>query len=810
MKFLLLTLFALIITQLSAQSNNVGNLIATIVNEDNLGIEDVSLSLLFAKDSAIAKIALSDKQGVASFEGLKYDEYILSVSKIGYEKYLSHKISLDVTHNDIKLPEISLHKSAKELSEVNVVYKKPLIERQLDKLVVNVENSILAAGSSILEVLQRSPGVIVNQETSINLKGKQGVIVMIDGKTSPLTGADLINYLKSIPAANIDKIEIISNPSARYDAAGNAGIINIRFKKDQRQGLNGSLTLSNTQGFYYKYTLATNLNFRKNKWNVFGSYSYSEPKGYTRFYINRKFFDENHNLASVFDQTSFIKQPIKSQNTKLGVDYYMDKSTVIGLLFNANWFMNNRDGFTNALVTSPENILQYTTKTDNTLNEDRFNGFGNFNFKHSFDSLGTELTLDADYGKYRASSFQNFIVKVYDPENMPSSESILKTDQQGKINVRSLKADFVHPLKSMAKIEGGVKTSLVKTDNDIKFFNVVNELTSLDTSKSNHFIYDETINAAYVSYGKSYKQSEFQMGLRLEHTITNGEQITTGEKFSRSYLYLFPSLFVNHKLSETSQMAFSYSRRIDRPDYRQLNPFKIFVDPYTYVVGDPTLHPVLSNTFELSYTFKNKYIASLGYTMSKDVITDVFIQDDITKISYQTPANLQNFDQLTLSTIIPINFKKWLNTNIGADFFWNNYTSKFQGGDLLHKNFSCYINLSNSISLGDNGWSAEVSANYQSKLVWGLFLIDDLGEISIGIQKSSKNKMSSIKLSLNDIFQTNRIAVIVNYQNQDFHTLRTWDARSISLSYTQRFGSKTVAQARKRISGVEEEKKRAS
>jgi len=679
----------------------------------------------------------------------------------------------------------------------------------LDKLIVNVENSILAAGSSILEVLERSPGVVVNQETSISLKGKQGVIVMIDGKPSPLSEPDLINYLKSIPAANIDKIEIITNPSARYDAAGNAGIINIKFKKDQRQGLNGSVSLSMTQGFYNKYTGSTNLNFRKKKWNLFGNYSYSEPKGYTKFYINRKFFDAQHQVVSVFDQTSFIKQPIISQNTKLGLDYYATKNTVIGVLFNANWFSNNRDGFTNALITNPDGSLQYTTQTKNVLNENRFNGFGNINFKHTFDTTGTELTVDGDYGSYNARSFQDFVITYYDPQNNPTSANTLKTDQQGDINVRSFKADFVMPLKNQVKLEAGIKTSFVKTDNDIRFFNILNEEVELDTSKSNHFIYDETIHAAYVSYGKTFKKTDYLVGLRLEQTNTNGEQITTGEKFSRSYLYLFPSIFINHKISDNHQISLSYSRRIDRPDYRQLNPFKIFVDPYTYVVGDPTLQAVLSNSFELSYTFKNKYIASLAYTSSKDVITDVFIQDDVTKVSYQIPANLQNFDQFTLSTIVPVSVGKWLNTNISADFFWNKYTSKFLGGDLLNQNVACYINVSNSFSIGKNGWSAELSGSYQSKLAWGLFLIDDLGQVSIGVQKTSKDKMSTIKLALSDIFLTNRINVIVNYQNQDFHTNRTWDARTIALSYTQRFGSKNIAQARRRTSGVEDEKKRA-
>lgn len=801
-----LILFA---SSIIAQSDR-GVIHVSLSSTDNEPMDDAYLSLLNSKDSSIAKIEIAEKNGTATIEEIKNGQYFLSITKPGYDKYLSQTIIIDREHQNIDLPKIELVKKSHALDEVNITYKKPLIERQFDKLIVNVENSILAAGSTALEVLERSPGVIVNQETSILLKSKNGVIIQIDGKPSPLSGLELINYLKSIPASNLDKIEIITNPSARYDAAGNAGIINIKFKKDQRQGLNGSITLSDGQGVYNKPTASTNLNFRKNKWNLFGSYSFSKPQGYTHFYINRKFFNSEHLVESIFDQTSYIKQPMQSYTGRFGVDFYASKSTVIGVLFNTNWFKLKREGSTNALITDNNNILQYSSRTDNILDEKRFNGFGNFNFKHTFDTTGTELTVDADHGMYSGKIDQNFTVRYYDTTGFKTSENLVRTDQDGKITVSSVKADFVHPLKHDSKYEAGFKSSFVKTDNDVKFFNIINQTELLDTNTSNHFIYDENINAAYLSYSKSFKKYDFQFGLRAEQTVTNGDQITTGERFSRSYIYLFPSIFINHKITQNYQLSLSYSRRIDRPDYRQLNPFKVFTDPpYTYVVGDPALKPVLSNSFEMGFTFKDKYMATLSYVQSIDAITDVFIQNDQTKVSYQTPANLQNFDQVTLSLIIPFNIKKWMNSTLSADGFWNKYTSKFEGGDLLNQNFACYLNLQNSFTLGNNGWSAELSANYQSELAWGLFLIDDLGQVNIGVQKTSKDKMSTIKLSLTDIFLTNRINVIVKYQNQDFHTNRTWDARVLSLSYTQRFGNNKVAQARKRNTGVEEEKKRA-
>ncbi len=348
----------------------------------------------------------------------------------------------------------------------------------------------------------------------------------------------------------------------------------------------------------------------------------------------------------------------------------------------------------------------------------------------------------------------------------------------------------------------------METDNDIQFFNEINGVNELDLNLSNHFIYKENINAAYLNYARSFARMDIQAGLRLEQTRTQGNQISTGEEFERKYAYLFPSIFVNRKLSENHLLSFSYSRRIDRPDYRQLNPFRIFVDSYTYVVGDPSLKPVLSNSFELSHTLQQKYSLTLSYVQSKEVITDVFVQDDSTKISYQIPANLQNFEQISLGASVPFSIGKWMNSSINGSIYYNRYTSLFQRGQLLNTSVSWDMNVNNAFALG-KGWSAELSGMYQSRMAWGLFIIRDLAQISAGLQKTSANKLSTLKLSMSDIFYTNHIAVIVQYQNQDWYTDRTWDSKVVTLSYVQRFGKNTVQQARRRTSGIEDEKKRA-
>jgi iron complex outermembrane recepter protein len=793
---------------LFAQTKPTGNIKGTVLDAAQKPLEFITVTLHRAKDSVLTKGAITTEKGDFELENITFGRYFLRISQIGFEKYSSAVVEIGENTPSVILAKINLQAASNTLGTVTVEARKPFVERKLDRLIVNVENSIVSAGSSILEVLERSPNVFVNQESSINLKGRSGVIVMFDGKPTPLAGTDLIQYLKSIPSANIEKIELITNPSARYDAAGNVGIIDIKFKKDKRLGYNGSVTVSDGQGFYNKLNASTNMNYRTKTWNLYGSYAAALSKTFTRFYINRKFFNDKGNLESTFDQTSFIEQPFKSHTPRLGLDYFASKKTVVGVLVNAFQRNNRRDGFTNSIITNAANQLLYTTETDIRLNSKDFNLFANANLKHTFDSTGRELTMDLDWGKFRDNTLQDIRTDNLNPVRLPLSKSLLETDQLGTISVKSAKADYTQPMKNKAKLEAGAKISFVQADSDLKFYDILDSRRQLDKTRSNHFIYDENVNAAYLNYAQEFKTFDFQAGLRMEHTVTNGEQVTTGEKFNRDYVSWFPSAVVNRKLSANHQLTLSYSRRIDRPNYRQLNPFRVFVDPYTYVVGDPKLKPVFTNSFELSHTFKGRFITELSYARSKDVITDVFVQDDVTRISNQIPANLQDLEYLTVSVNMPFSVKKWLNGNINGAVYWNKYTSPLQGGTLVNENTATQIQMQNSIGLG-KGWTAELTGSYQSRMAWGLFIIKDLGQLTAGIQKTSTDKLTTYRFNISDLFYTNRVAVVVDYQNMDFFTNRTWDSRVATLSVSHRFGKQTVQQARRRNSGVEDEKRRA-
>lgn len=785
-----------------------GKINGIVSTEKKIQVEFANVTLHRANDSVFVKASITDEKGNFELDNLSEGNYYFKVTHASFENYKSSNFSLSAENSALRFDEIIIKQNPNTLNEVVITKEKQFIERKLDKIVINVENSIVSAGNTVLDVLERSPSVMVNQESSINLKGKSGVIVMIDGKPSPLSGTDLIVYLKSVPAANIQTIEIITNPSAKYDAAGNAGIINIKFKKDQKQGFNGSVTLNYGQGVYKKPSGSVNMNYREKKWNFFGSHSYANPRNFGQFFINRKFFDDSHNVTSNFEQNSLTKVPAINNNSRVGVDFYANDKTVFGVLANGNWNNNDRYANTDAIITNPDGTLNYTTQTSILSDESRFNGFANLNFKHSFNTSGKELTADIDYGKFNAKSLQDIHNINANPDETVISDTRIATNQTGIITVKSIKTDYAHPFSDKMKIEVGLKSSLITSDNDVKFYDIENGEPIQDDTKSNHFIYEENINAAYSSFSREFDKWDFQAGLRLEHTKTNGKQLATGEQFSRNYATLFPNVVVNRKFSENNALSFSYAKRIDRPTYRQLNPFRIFVDSYTYVVGDPTLNSVITHSFELNHTFKGKYITTLSYTRSKESITDIFVQDDDTRISYQIPANIQDYEQFNLGIYIPIKYKKILSSTLSGSVYLNKYSSPLQGGSLQQDFTSWDMNMTNNFTIG-KGWSAELSGFYQSRMVWGLFYIKNLAQISTGIQKVSNDKNSIIKLNVSDIFLTNHIAVDVQYQNQDFYTDRTWDSRVVTLSYTYRFGKNTVSKARQRTTGVEEEKRRA-
>lgn len=802
-------LLAACITSLNVIARE-GNVSGKIKDNEGKSLATANVVLLKAADSTLVKAGLSDEQGAFSFDAVPDGNYILRVTLIGYEKYASEKIN--ITGSDVTVKDIALSRKANALKEVSVTAQKPLIEIKADKLIVNVQNSVINAGATVLEVLSRSPGVRVDQNDNISLKGKQGVNVMIDGRQSVLSGSDLANLLKSMPSSSVDQIEIISNPSARYDAAGTAGIINIKTRKDKRMGMNGTANVFYAQGVYPKMGGGFNINYRNKKFIVNANYNYSYRNGFNHLTLYRS-FSENGRFQNAYDQDNMSKFGFQMNNAGLSVDYSLSKKTTIGVLASTN--INNYDvnGKNFSKILGPDYNLQSYFTTNNHSENTNNNYSGNVNLRHKFDSSGKELTVDLDYGNYSSGRDQKFTTRYLTAQGYDYLPNyLLIGDLSGLTTIRSLKADYVHPLTNKLNIEGGIKLSYVTQDNDVQFYDRSNGGNIFDTTKSNHFIYRENINAAYINTTKDWDKWSTQIGLRAEQTVAKGEQKINAQSFDRNYTQIFPSLAVQRHINTNNDLGVTFSRRINRPNYEQLNPFKYYLDPSTYKAGYPFLMPELVYNIELSHTFKQRFVTTLFYSYLTDPITEVIQPSDDTnqkRVTVQTNKNLTSQVFYDLSGSYQFQFFKW----------WSNYThfncyySKFKGNiansPLNTGRVTIDLNTTNSFLL-PNDWAAELGLFYQTKQVHGYMTIEPLWSLSAGIQKNLFQKRVNIRLNATDIFWRSypRATSVYNNYTESFTAQR--ETRQVNLAFTYRFGKRTVAPVQRRSSGAEDEKRRAA
>ncbi|MDQ2864199.1 MAG: TonB-dependent receptor, partial [Bacteroidota bacterium] len=589
-KLTFLAIFFIFSSKLLMAQVDPGKIFGTIVNGcDQKVINAATISLFKAKDSSLVKISLADKDGNFLFENIALGKYYLLVTSVGREQVYSPVLEVRSDHPGVNAGKLQLQENVKTLNEVNVAVaiKKPFIERKIDRTIINVDASITNAGTTALEVLEKAPGVTVDKDGNVSLKGKAGVMVMMDGRPSYLSGQDLANLLKNMPSNSIDQIEIMTNPSAKYDAAGNSGIINIKTKKNKVKGLNGSLIAGISQSTYTKTNNSVNLNYRTGKFNLFGNVNYSYWKGYNKLYIHRNFRNEvTKNLETVFDQNSQMVHTSTYQNVKAGLDFYANKKTTTGIVVSGFLNPNKNKGLNTTLLQDADQVTDSIVVADNTDKGRSNNVSVNVNLRHVYDTTGKEFSIDADYLTYYQTKDQFLVNQYLDPNyNVMRPQSELKGTLPSNINIYSAKTDWVLPITKSSKIETGLKTSYVTTDNNALYQNNTLSGYITDLGKTNHFVYKENVNAVYVNYSTQIKKFGFQGGLRAENTNAKGHQVGDSTRadsaFTKNYTNLFPTVYVSYEANNKNTFSVNYGRRIDRPDYGDLNPFYYFLDEYT-------------------------------------------------------------------------------------------------------------------------------------------------------------------------------------------------------------------------------------
>ncbi|WP_291130479.1 outer membrane beta-barrel family protein [Flavobacterium sp. UBA7682] len=738
------------------------------------------------------------------FENVSKGTYFIKIVAHGKTKHLGNPFE---AKSNLILQSIIIRADENLLDEVVITKSKPYIERQQGKMILNVDSNIGSTGSSVFEVLEKAPGINVDNNDNISLRGKNGILVQIDGKPTPMTGSNLANYLRGIPSGSIDKIEFITNPSAKYDAAG-ASIINIKMKKDKKIGVNGSISSSYGQGKYAKNNNNLSLNYRDKKVNLFGNYSFVYREGLNDLQLDRKFYEDGI-FTGAYEQDNFLRMNFRNHLARVGADFYANKKHTFGIIVNNISNKFNPTGSNRSDVFDETDNLASRFQTKNRSRDHWHNHSVNFNHKFVIDTLGTELTTDFDYANYGNKTQQNFTTRYFNLNNSEFQDPyLLYGDIKGDLKIYALKSDYVTVLKNNIKLETGVKSSYVKADNNLAFYDKSSGVPVFDPTKSNHFIYEENINAAYVITSKEFKKWSFNIGLRVENTNITGKQLVDNTSFKNSYTQLFPNAVFSYTLNEKNSLELNYSRRISRPSYDQLNPFKFFLDPTTYKEGNPYLLPQSTHSIELTHVLKQKIFTTLNFSRTTDNITEVIApSEDDQQLTIQTNKNLNTVDIVGLFAIVPLEINKWWNVNNSLNFYYGYYSGTVANTTIKNEgNFTCNFNSTNSFKLG-NGFTAEWTGNYRAREVYAFMDVDPIWFMNIGCQKKFKNN-SVLRFALNDVFYTNKTTASTAFTDykENFKVAR--DTRVATISYTYNFGKNNGPQ-RRRTGGADDIKQRA-
>lgn len=812
-KSTILTISLLIFTTFAFAQGPAGSIKGSITDGgDQKIIDAATVSLFNAKDSVLVKINLADKEGHFVFEQVPYGKYYLLATSTGHLKTYSPVLTVKDA-SEVSAGVLKLKDNTKTLKEVKVEFKKPFIERKIDRTVINVDASITNAGTTALEVLEKAPGVTVDKDGNVSLKGKQGVMIMLDGRPSYLSGQELANLLKNMPSSSIDQIEIMTNPSAKYDAAGNSGVINIKTKKNKLKGMNGSVSSTILQSIYTKTNNSFNINYRTGKINLFGNYSNSFWQSKQELYILRKFRNANtKEIETIFDQNSVMKRSSQYQNLKVGMDFYANKKTTLGIVVSGYVNPSKENNLNQTDLNNSSNQIDSIVIANNT-DKGKSNNFAtNLNLRHVFDSTGKEFTVDIDYLNYYQTSDQFLVNNFLNPDyTIRKDPNQLKGNLPSKVNIYSAKTDFTFPLKNTAKIETGLKSSYVTTDNDALYQNNTPSGYITDEGKTNHFIYKENINAVYVNFSQQIKKWGFQAGLRAENTNSKGHQAGNSSHpdsvFTKEYTNLFPTAYVSFAADKKNTFSINYGRRIDRPDYQDLNPFYYFLDEYTYQVGNTLLQPQFSDNFELSHTYNGFLTTTLNYSQIHHVFTEVLKQITSERKTFQTKENIASKSNVGLAVSAHFPVAKFWSTNLYSSVSHDTYNGQLSGGILKVENTTFLANINNQLQF-NNGWSAEFSGFYRSRGIEGQIVINPLWRLDAGVQKQILKKKGSLKLSIRDIFNSQNFSGSVNYQDIDAYIKNTRDSRVASLTFSYRFGKPMQNQQRRRTGSASDEQSR--
>lgn len=772
----------LLASEVSAQTTSDGELIVVVEDSIKKPVAFATVELFNIRDSSLIKAQSTDSAGKVLFNKMAAGNYYCRISLVNYKiRYIPF------TYPDQRILNVQLQAKSSILEEVTVEARKPLFQQLKDKLLINVEAGITNAGTTVMEVLEKSPGVSIDRDGNIQLNGRQGVLVLIDGRQTYTSGSDLVNMLSGMNAQQVEQIEIMDNPSSKYDAAGNAGIINLKTKKSRQKGFNGSISTSFGQGRYPKSNNSLQLNYRNGNLNYFFTYSLNASEYITDLYALRSYYKEDgKTIEALLEQPTFIKGTSYTHTLRTGFDYSINKKSTAGISLSG--MQLKRDGNSTGIAEwmNEEHVTDSLIDTRGVSRNTLQNGGLNVNFRHSFNA-STELTANIDALTYRIGNNQYF-------ENVLKGANgyteAIRGELPGWLHIYSGKADYTARYAEGWNWATGWKSAHITTNNRAEYFYKNGGEWQEDLGRTNHFLYSETIHALYGNIEKQWNRLTLQGGLRFEHTGYEADQLGNASRkdssFSRRYSSVFPSVLISYDTDSLNSFTFSAGRRIDRPVFQKLNPFVFVINKYTNQTGNPFFLPQYTWNLELTHSFKEMINTTVSYSATRNYFSQIFLSDSTGIMTY-TEGNLGKMNAISVNINGQIPLFPWWSLSATANvthkkidgFLWKAYSASIT---------QMQLNINNQLSF-NRGWSAEISGFYNTRSQYDLQeVLDPTGQLSVGIGKQVLKNKGTIKLSLRDIFYTQAMEgwTVFQQAGEYFKLLR--DSRVCTLAFTYRFG----------------------
>lgn len=763
--FIFLTLFIYLLGISNLAAKEISRISGKVVDQKGLAVAYANVALISVQTGGLVDGAVSDEEGNFLIESVKTSSVKLVISSIGFKQFESEVFELTPSL-DKNMGSLTIEDEMTGLEEVTVKATRPEIIIEADKTIVNVEGTVMAEGSNAFDVIGRSPGVYVDQDGNIILNGRSGVTVMINDRPTYMSAVDLSNFLRAMPAENIKSIEVINNPSSRFDAEGSAGVINIRLKKNTVDGMFGNVQLGGQYNGLWAPISGISLNVKKGKWSTNANLNYNHYANINELEIERNFTFEDG--TSNFNQESEITQRNKNLFFNGSTNYEINENQNIGLNIQASDNLNASINTSMTQITSSgtNDISYLDSYNDGDGRSNRL--FANLHYDAKLDTMGTKISSDVDFTRMNS-----------DGESLLSNQYWTGTNQSNLTNDRILtendmfytiftaKVDFVKPLGKGRTLETGVKGSWVESDNNLDLTKSVEDGPFEEQPGSNRFIYNENVLAAYATYKGNFSEKlSFQAGLRGEYSDISGNSVTLEKLNTQQYFNLFPSAFLQHKVSDNYQIVYNINRRITRPNYRLLNPFIYYIDPLTAETGNPNLKPQYSNNIEMNHVVKGSYQFSLAYSETEDAFMQVFIQNQENKTTVTFTDNFDKTRNVNFRAIAPLEIKEWWSTSNMVQVTYNRFKSLIGDDYLDNAQTSYMLRTQHNLNL-PKGFKLELIGMYLGPQIWGQGMIDGFGWVDAGITKSIMKDKLTIAVNGTDLFRTQVIYADIKFAEID-------------------------------------------